>query len=222
MALSLVAVATLVSQVPAFPGSRPAGSTSRDPGASSAGGARSSDPVPSASGDPAATSPQPRTPSAGAPSGSAAGSGPPATPIPNGSLPPGPAASAIFPGGLLIADRGNGRLLVVNDAGRLLWSFPGPGSLPHGQQFSADDAFVAPDGRTIVANDEAHQVIDRIDIASRRVIWQYGHYSRAGAGAGFLHTPDDAYPLANGDIVVADIRNCRIMQIAPTKQVVHQ
>jgi DNA-binding beta-propeller fold protein YncE len=65
-------------------------------------------------------------------------------------------------------------------------------------------------------------VIDRIDIASRKVVWQYGHYNRLGSGPGFLHTPDDAYPLANGNVVVADIRNCRIMEIAPTKAIVRQ
>ena len=129
---------------------------------------------------------------------------------------------ARFPGGLLIADRGNGRLLVVTDAGHVVWTFPGPHGLPAGQRFSADDAFIAPDGRTIVANDEEHQVVDRIDIATRRVTWQYGEYDRPGRSPGRLHTPDDAYPLANGDIVVADIRNCRILEIAPSKRIVRQ
>jgi hypothetical protein len=124
--------------------------------------------------------------------------------------------------GLLIADRGNGRLLIVNDAKAILWSFPGPRSLPKGQRFSADDAFLAPDGKTIVANDEAHQVIDRIDIATRKVIWQYGRYDSPGAALDRLHTPDDAYPLANGDIVVADIRNCRILELTPRKSVARQ
>ena len=124
--------------------------------------------------------------------------------------------------GLLIADRGNGRLLIVNDAGKIIWRFPAAGSLPAGQKFSADDAFLAPDGRTIVANDEFHQVIDRIDIVTRKIVWQYGHYGQTGSAAGFLHVPDDAYPLANGDITVADIRNCRILEISPAKKIVHQ
>jgi outer membrane protein assembly factor BamB len=135
----------------------------------------------------------------------------------------GPATrSSRFPGGLLIADRGNGRLLIVTDAGHIVWTFPGPKSLPKGQQFSADDAFIAPDGRTIVANDEQHQVVDRIDIATRRLIWQYGTYDKLGSGPNHLHTPDDAYPLANGDIVVADIRNCRILEISKSKRIVRQ
>ncbi len=146
------------------------------------------------------------------------GSSPPAaTPLPTGS-----GLAGRFGLGLLIADRGNGRLLIVNDAHKILWRFPTKGSLPPGQQFRADDAFLAPDGRTIVANDEFHQVIDRIDIVSRKIVWQYGNYNQLGSATGALHTPDDAYPLANGDITVADIRNCRVLEINVTKRIVHR
>jgi outer membrane protein assembly factor BamB len=123
---------------------------------------------------------------------------------------------------VLIADRGNGRLLIVDQAGRVKWRFPVAGSLPRGHRFSADDAFLAPDGRTIVANEEGNQLVVRIDIASRRVVWSYGHYGQPGSPKGYLHTPDDAYPLANGDVMVADIANCRIIQIAPDKRIVRQ
>lgn len=137
--------------------------------------------------------------------------------------PAGPAAHpGLFPGGLLIADRGNRRLLVVTSGSTILWRFPVKGSLPRGQQFAADDAFISPDGRTIVANDDTHQVVDRIDIASRRLAWQYGHYDVASRRAGYLNGPDDAYPLANGDVVVADIQNCRIIQITAAKRIRHQ
>jgi hypothetical protein len=58
-----------------------------------------------------------------------------------------PAPTDPFPGGLLIADRGNDRLIVVDNAGRIVWNFPVTGSLPAGQAFSADDAFISLDGR---------------------------------------------------------------------------
>ncbi len=135
---------------------------------------------------------------------------------------PSPALAGPFPGGLLIADRGNDRLIVVNNAGRIVWQFPVAGSLPAGQAFSADDAFIAPDGRTITANDEDLEVVLRIDIATRKVIWEYGHYGVAGSTLGYLHTPDDAYPLANGDVLVADIGNCRVIEIGPDKHIVRQ
>ena len=144
-------------------------------------------------------------------------------PSPAASVPMASAAPrGLFPGGLLIADRGNGRLLIVNGAKRIVWRFPVAGGLPSGQAFSADDAFLSPDGRTITANEEDHQVVVRIDVATRRIIWEYGHYDRPGAAPGYLNTPDDAYPLANGDIVVADIRNCRVIELAPDKRIVRQ
>ena len=191
-------------------------------------------PTPSASAVArAGASPAARSPRVGAsaPRGGASG---PASAAPIGSTPAstGPAASVApdpasppagrFGLGLLIADRGNGRLLIVDVAGKTLWSFPAAHSLPAGQRFAADDAFVSPDTRTIVANDESHQVIDVIDIATRRVIWQYGHYGVTGSGLGYLHTPDDAYPLRNGNITVADIRNCRILEIDPAKRIVRR
>jgi outer membrane protein assembly factor BamB len=161
------------------------------------------------------------TTASGSPSGSP-GPEPVASPSPMPS-----SASSVgsgFPGGFLIADRGNGRLLAIDRTGKIWWRFPTSvaGAVPAGQSFAADDAFLSPDGLTIVANDETHEVIDRIDIATGKITWQDGHYNRAGSGAGFVHTPDDAYPLANGDIVVADIENCRVMEISPTKQIVHQ
>jgi outer membrane protein assembly factor BamB len=140
----------------------------------------------------------------------------------HGASAPGALGASPFPNGLLIADRGNGRILIVDDAGRILWSFPRAGAVPRGQSFSADDAFISPDHRTIVANDEFHETINRIDLATGRIVWQYGRYGRPGAAKGMLHTPDDAYPLANGDIVVADIENCRILEIAPDKSIVRQ
>jgi hypothetical protein len=144
------------------------------------------------------------------------------------SEPPGPSSSATpiadgaFTGDLLIADRGNGRIIIVDSQRRILWHFPVAGSLPPGQTFSADDAFLSPDGRTISANEEMRQVLVRIDIATERIVWEFGHYGLAGAGAGYLNTPDDAYPLPNGDVTVADIFNCRVLEIAPDKRVVRQ
>jgi len=145
--------------------------------------------------------------------------------VAGGSVSPGSVsavAGGYFPGGLLIADRRNRRLIVVDDAGNILWRFPASGSQPLAQTFAADDAFVSPDGKSIVASEEGKQVIVRIDIATQQIVWEYGTYGVAGSGPGQLSHPDDAYPLANGNILVADIRNCRILEIAPSKDIVQQ
>ena len=54
----------------------------------------------------------------------------------------------------------------------------------------------------------------------RRIVWHYGHAGIAGSSPGYLNTPDDAYRLANGDTTVADIRNCRIVELSPRGTVV--
>jgi len=133
-----------------------------------------------------------------------------------------PVVAGPFSGDLMIADRQNGRILIVDASGKVHWRFPASGSLPAGRTFAADDAFLAPDGRTIVANEEDNQVIDRIDLATKRIVWQYGRFGVIGRGPGELHTPDDAYPLANGDVIVADIDNCRVIEISVAKRIVRQ
>jgi hypothetical protein len=164
---------------------------------------------------------------AGGSSVTAAATGSPSF-TPSASPAPSPVASSQAGGrfglGLLVADRGNGRLLIVNDAHAILWRFPGPNSLPAGQHFAADDAFLTPDGRTIVANDEEHQVIDRIDIVTLRVVWQYGgllvteiggsrvvRLDAAGRVVFDIHAPvrypSDAQLDPNGDVLVVDYSN---------------
>jgi outer membrane protein assembly factor BamB len=143
------------------------------------------------------------------------------TTLPSPEATTGPAGSP-FPNGVLIADRGNGRLIILGANGTILWRFPVAGSFAKATPFNADDAFFSPDGKTITANDEGRHVIYRIDVATRKVIWSYGHLGIKGSRPGYLNTPDDAYGLANGDIVVADINNCRILEIAPDHSIVRQ
>lgn len=171
-----------------------------------------------------------------APAPEAPAAAPPAAPVPAGPalpvlpvLPPTQldAAAAAMPsdgsalGGydVLIADRGNARLLLVNPAKQILWEYHFPDA-PGGE--GADDAFFADNGKSVITNLEHGQVIRKIDIASSQVTWDYGTLGHKGAGPGLLNFPDDAYQLPNGDIMVADIRNCRIIEIAPDKSIVRQ
>jgi hypothetical protein len=136
---------------------------------------------------------------------------------------PSPAAAAAFaaasklsglPGYLLIADRGNNRLLLVNSARRVVWSFPTPADRLKGRRLLFnDDAFVAPGGGAIVANEEENHAIVSIEVASHRLHFLFGVPGVKGGGSTHLNTPDDAYPLADGSVVVADAYNCRLLYI---------
>lgn len=119
------------------------------------------------------------------------------------------------PGALLIADRGNDRILLVNPAHRVLWRFPTRWDLRHGVHLNFnDDSFVAAGGRAIVANEEEAHTVVSIDIRTHRRIHLYGVPGVAGDGPGLLNTPDDAYPLPNGQIEVADAYNCRVIWVS--------
>jgi PQQ-like domain len=115
-------------------------------------------------------------------------------------------AASPLPGDLLIADRNNGRILVVTPGKRVVWHvdrLPGP-----------DDAFFTPGGRTVITNEEFDETLTEISVKTKHAVWRYGHAGVAGSAHGFLNTPDDAYRLPSGQTTVADIRNCRILRLA--------
>jgi hypothetical protein len=134
--------------------------------------------------------------------------------------PSGPSDGAALGGyNVLIADRGNDRVLLVSPDKQILWQYDIPG-VP--QRSGADDAFFADNGKSIIVNLEHQHVIQIIDMATKKVTWQYGELGKPGARDGHLNFPDDAYQLSNGDVMVADIRNCRILEIAADKRIVRQ
>ncbi len=128
-------------------------------------------------------------------------------------------AAALGGYNVLIADRGNNRVLLVSPDKQILWEYDFVG-LPRSS--GADDAFFADGGKSIIVNLEHEQVIEIIDMATKEVTWEYGALSKRGASDGRLDFPDDAYQLPNGDVMVADIRNCRILEISPDKRIVRQ
>lgn len=129
-----------------------------------------------------------------------------------------------LPGYLMIADRGNNRILVVTPQKKIVWSLTMKVGGPTGpNSLGADDTFFTPDGKHIITNEEDNNVISIIDIAKKKIVWTYGHQGVAGSNPGYLNTPDDAYELPNGLVTVADIKNQRILFInMKTKTVVKQ
>lgn len=121
---------------------------------------------------------------------------------------------SVLPGPILIADKLNNRLVVVDPEGHLRWVWPEPGDLAPGQTFLIpDDAFFSPDGRYIIATQEDNFVITVIDPVTRKIVWRYGHPGVPGSGPGYLWNPDDAMILPDGTVIAADIKNCRIIEI---------
>jgi hypothetical protein len=132
--------------------------------------------------------------------------------------PPGP-----IPGYLLIADRGNNRMLLVDSKKRIFWRYPKPGVTPSMPFRFDDDTFFGP-GRAdrIISNQEDQHTIQIISFPGGRVLWRYGRVDIPSSRLGYLNTPDDAYLLPNGIVTVADAYNCRVLFISPAHRIVRQ
>jgi DNA-binding beta-propeller fold protein YncE len=133
----------------------------------------------------------------------------------NGSLRAG-SDPGVLPGPVLIADRDNNRLLEISPNGKILWRFPEHGELAPGQSFELpDDAFYSPNGHEVVVTQEDDFVISVVDVTHPGIAFRYGHPGEPGSEPGYLHNPDDAMLTPGGDILAADIKNCRLIVIRP-------
>lgn len=120
---------------------------------------------------------------------------------------------------VLIADRGNNRLIEVTPDKKIVWEYDF--DLPR-KGLGADDSFFTDGGKSIIVNLEEYHVIEVIDYQTKKVVWSYGHSGVPGKADGYLNTPDDAYKLPNGNVITADIKNCRVIEISPAQQIVRQ
>jgi hypothetical protein len=125
---------------------------------------------------------------------------------------PGPA------GYILIADRGNNRILVVDPHGKTVFLYPTPADLKAGRRLIYnDDTFVEPGGRALIANEEDNHAIVEVGLADHSLTVLFGHPGEMGSDATHLNTPDDAYTLPDGSFTVADAYNCRILFVRAYK-----
>jgi hypothetical protein len=147
-----------------------------------------------------------------------------ATPADSPPTLPASAQARPFAGLLLIADRGNNRLLVVNTMQHTVWRYPSPNlPAPPFRFYFPDDAFWVHGGRAILVNEEENHTVALIAYPSGKTLWTYGHAGVPGSGTGYLHQPDDVYPYPGGGLVVADAQNCRLLFFDaagdPTRQI---
>ena len=126
-----------------------------------------------------------------------------------------------IPGYLLVADRGNNRILLVDNDKRIVWQYPSPGGPSYPFRFD-DDAFFGPHFRTIITNQEEQHTIQLLGFPNGRLLWRYGHANLHGSTPGYLNTPDDAYQLPNGLVSVADASNCRVLFLNRGRRIVRE
>jgi hypothetical protein len=143
---------------------------------------------------------------------------------------PGTSAGGQFntPGNILITDQFNNRVIEIDPAGTIVWSFgSGHGNTSAGAIVGTNDAervgvntlmsgtgipagatknckkSGCPDNRVILVD------------PSGNIVWQYGQFDVTGFGPNQLNTPVQNTYLPNGHILITDQGNQRIIEVRP-------
>ena len=97
----------------------------------------------------------------------------------------------------------------------IVWSYGTPGGVGSGsgQLDTPHSAERVGNGNILVADEGAHQVIE-IDRVTKAVVWHYGETDQPGAGAGQLRQPGFARRLSDGDTLIADAGNARVLRVS--------
>ncbi len=107
----------------------------------------------------------------------------------------------------LIADRGNNRVIIADEATHTnIWQF-GPDSLN-----SPVDVDYLDSTLEILITDRGNNRVVIVNRDTRQIVWQFGGKADTSLTTG-LKTPSDADFLSNGNILVADEGNDRIIEV---------
>jgi hypothetical protein len=106
-------------------------------------------------------------------------------------------------GHLLITDRNNDRVVEVDLAGEVVWSYSRLTRPHNGDRLS--------NGDTLIANSEENQVVEVS--AAGEIVWSYGQ-------GDVLDWPRDADRLADGNTLITDTRHGRVIEVNPAGEVV--
>lgn len=126
-------------------------------------------------------------------------------------------------GGMLIVDRaevqGEGRVFRVDGANNVVWHYGGTSGMGAGQVFDPFTAEQLPGGHTLIADSLGYRVIE-VDDATGDIVWSYGEFKVAGSDAGHLNRPHSAQRLSNGNTLICDSENQRVIEVDRSKAVV--
>jgi hypothetical protein len=141
------------------------------------------------------------------------------------------AASPLFnqPGNILISDQFNNRVLEVTPSGAIAWSYGAGGptqcTAGPGTVIAPNDAERLANGLTLIAGTGTSACPDNrvliVDEAGHTV-FQYGKAGIAGNGPDLLNVPVFAIQTPDGNLLITDQANNRVIAVDLTKQILYQ
>jgi len=110
------------------------------------------------------------------------------------------------------------RVIVVNEAGKIVWQYGQAGVTGSGpNELNVPVAVIQLPNRDFLITDQGNNRIIEVNQA-KQVVWFYGPAS----GPGALNSPNSAELLQNGHILIADLANNRVIEITKQGNIVWQ
>lgn len=128
-------------------------------------------------------------------------------------------------GNTIIVDQGNHRIIEINQMHKIVWQYGITSSvgITRGRLYSPSDLQVLKGKRFLITDTDNHRVIEVTQ--DEEIVWQYGNTdNKLGSGYGKrsrqLNMPVRAVRLRNGNTLICDSDNRRVVEVNPAKEVV--
>ena len=131
-------------------------------------------------------------------------------------IPPG--ADPLMPNGCV-----DNRVIVVDQQGTIVWQYGQAGVTGSGpNQLNVPVFAIQLTNHHILIVDQANERVIEVNQNSKKIVWQYGQTGVSGSGFDQLNNPNSAELLSNGDILIADENNNRVIEVTRGHQIVWQ
>ncbi|PIQ27915.1 hypothetical protein COW36_08870 [bacterium (Candidatus Blackallbacteria) CG17_big_fil_post_rev_8_21_14_2_50_48_46] len=128
-------------------------------------------------------------------------------------------------GNTIIVDQGNHRVIEINPQNKIVWQYGITSSvgITRGRIYSPSDMQVLKGGHFLITDTDNHRVIEVNQ--DEEIVWQFGNpENKLGSGYGShsnqLNAPSQAFRMPNGNTLIADSENRRVVEVNPEKEIV--
>lgn len=130
-------------------------------------------------------------------------------------------AAPPLPANIFITDGDNNRIIEVNPKGEIVWQYGGKLGSGPGELHDPNDVQILPN-KNLIVNDRQNDRVIEIDYRKKEVVWQYGQPGHPGFGPNQIYYPDEAFKLKDGNYLITDSGNHRVIILSPAKQLLWQ